>query len=186
MRIFALLMVTALLAACSGGSGLRDAFDARVNAGACPPAGSIYNASRIVVLEGEDMNFNNIAYTGEMVDVRLFCRYASDEPVRAEIEIDFAFGKGPLGTANSYDYNYWVAVTRRSGKVLNKEWFTVRADFSDGAVTGNSELIQKIIIPRTDDSVSAANFEILVGFELTEEQVQFNKDGRRFRLNAGQ
>ncbi len=186
MRIFALLMATILLAACSGNSILRDSFDARVNAGACPPAGSIYNASRIVVLEGDDITFNSIAYTGEMVDVRLFCRYANDDPVRAEIEIDFAFGKGPLGTAASRDYAYWVAVTRRSGKVLNKEWFTVRADFSDGPVTGNSELIQNIIIPRADDSVSAANFEVLVGFELTEEQLQFNKDGRRFRLNAGQ
>jgi len=186
MRIFALLSATAMLAACSTGSLLGDTFDSRVNSGACPPAGSIYNASRIVELDGNGENFDNIQFTGEMVDVRLFCRYAGDDPVRVEVEIDFAFGQGPKANGVSHDYSYWVAVTRRSGKVLNKELFTVRADFSNGPITGESELIQKIIIPRSDDSVSAANFEILVGFDLTDAQLQFNKDGRRFRLNAGQ
>jgi len=84
------------------------------------------------------------------------------------------------------DYTYWVAVTRRSGKVLNKEFFTVSADFRDGSVTGATEVLQSIRIPRSDDTISAANFEIIIGFDLTEEQVQFNKEGRRFRLDAGQ
>lgn len=187
MRIIALMTALTLLTACFGRSGgLSDAFDSRINAGACPPAGSIYNASRIVELDAEEPIFSNIAYTGEIVDVRLYCRYADDNPVRAEVEIDFAFGKGPMGTENRHDYTYWVAVTRRSGKVLNKEHFAVRADFSDGPVDGATEVIQRITIPRADESVSAANFEVLVGFELTEEQLQFNKDGRRFRLDAGQ
>lgn len=186
MRIFALLTATLILAACSSGGRLGDTFDARTNAGTCPPAGSIYNASRVVEFDGDNSSFNNIAFTGEIVDVRLFCRYADNNPVRAEVEIDFAFGKGPKGDAGSHDFTYWIAVTRRSGKVLNKERFTVRADYSDGNIVGASELIQKIIIPRVDDSISAANFEVLIGFEMTDEQLQFNKDGRRFRLNAGQ
>jgi len=186
MRIFVLMTAMVFLAACSSRGGLGGAFDTRVNSGACPPAGSIYNASRIVEIDGDTPTYGNIAYSGEIVDVRLFCRYADGNPVRAEVEIDFAFGKGAKGTENQRDFTYWIAVTRRSGKVLNKEHFVVRADFSDGPVTGASELIQQITIPRADDTVSAANFEVLIGFELTEEQVQFNKDGRRFRLNAGQ
>lgn len=188
MRKIALVASAALvaLAGCQSATPFSDAFDARPNAGPCPPASALYNASRIVELDGGGMNFNNITYTGEMVDVRLFCRYADDDPVRAEVEIDFAFGQGPQGADTSKDYTYWVAVTRRSGKVLNKEYFTVSADFRDGPVTGATEVIQSIKIPRVDDTISAANFEIIVGFELTDEQVQFNKDGRRFRLDAGQ
>ncbi len=184
MRNYLLVLATALLAACS--TPFSDALDTRQNAGPCPPAGSIYNASRIVVFDGETETFNNIEYTGEIVDVRLFCRYVSDNPVEAEIELDFAFGKGPKGTEVQRDYVYWVAVTRRNGKVLNKERFSVRADFRDGPVTGSSDLVQRIIIPRADESVSASNFEIVVGFELTEDQLQYNKQGRRFRLDAGQ
>ncbi len=186
MRIFALSTAALALGACQSGTTIGDAFDTRQNVGACPPAAALYDASRIVAFNGGEQLFPNVTYSGEVVDVRLYCRYADDEPVRAELEIDFAFGKGPAGTETRHDYGYWVAVTRRSGKVLNKEYFTVRADFSDGDVTGESEVIQDIIIPRADGSVSAANFEVLIGFDLTEEELQYNKDGRRFRLNAGQ
>ena len=186
MRIFALSTALLALAACQSGSTIGDAFDSRLNAGACPPAGAIYQAARIVEFDGDNQLFPNVRYTGEIVDVRLYCRYAGDNPVRAEVEIDFALGKGPAATSNRHDYGYWVAVTRRSGKVLNKEYFTVSGDFSGGDVTGETELIQRIIIPRIDDSVSAANFEVLVGFDLTEEQLTYNREGRRFRLGAGQ
>ena len=186
MRIIALSILALVIGACQSGSGIGDAFDTRQNAGTCPPAGSIYNVSRVVQFDGEDQVFPNVAYTGEIVGVRLYCRYAGTDPVRAEVEIDFAFGQGPAGASDRHDYGYWVAVTRRSGKVLHKEHFTVSADFSDGPVTSETELLQRIIIPRVDESVSAANFEVLIGFDLTEEQLDYNRQGRRFRLNAGQ
>ena len=186
MRILALSTVLVALGACQSGSDLADAFDTRQNAGACPPAGAIYQAARVVKFDGEEERFSNVEYTGEIVDVRLYCRYADNDPVRAEIEIDFAFGKGPAAGPNSHDYTYWVAVTRRSGKVLNKERFAVRADFSDGPVSGTTEVLQEIIIPRADESVSAASFEILIGFDLTESQRTYNAEGRRFRLGASQ
>jgi hypothetical protein len=186
MRIIALSAALLGLAACQSGSSIGDAFDTRQNAGTCPPAGAMYQAARIVEFDGQDQLFPNVEYTGEIVDVRLYCRYAGTDPVRAEVEIDFALGKGPAGTSNRHDYGYWVAVTRRSGKVLNKQYFTVRGDFSGGPVTGETEVLQRIIIPRNDDSVSAANFEVLIGFDLTEDQLTYNREGRRFRLGAGQ
>lgn len=186
MRILALSTALLALSACQSGSNIGDAFDSRQNVGACPPAGAVYNASRIVVFNDGDQRFPNVEYTGEIADVRLYCRYAGTDPVNAEVEIDFAFGKGPAGASNSHDYGFWIAVIRRSGKVLAKEYFTVRADFSDGPVVAKSDLIQRILIPRADESVSAANFEVLIGFDLTEEQLTYNQEGRRFRLNAGQ
>ena len=186
MRLLALSTVMLALGACQSGSNISDAFDTRQNAGACPPTGAIYQAARVVKFEGDQERFSNVQYTGEIVDVRMFCRYADTDPVRAEIEIDFAFGKGAAGVSDRHDYGYWVAVTRRSGKVLNKKQFTVQADFSEGPVTGTTEVLQEIIIPRADESVSAANFEILIGFDLTESQRTYNAEGRRFRLGAGQ
>ena len=186
MRIIALSILALAIGACQSGSGIGNALDTRQNAGTCPPAGSIYNASRVVDFKNNEQLFSNVEFTGEIVDVRLFCRYAGTDPVRAEVEIDFAFGKGPAAIGERHDYGYWVAVTRRSGKVLQKQHFTVSADFSDGPVVGETEILQRIIIPRADESVSAANFEILVGFDLTEDQLQYNREGRRFRLNAGQ
>ena len=53
------------------------------------------------------------------------------------------------------------------------------------SVVRRTEHIERIVIPRANDQISGENFEILVGFELTPEQVQFNRDGRRFRIDAG-
>lgn len=184
MRIFATIAAGLMLASCSNNAVTR-AFDTRNNAGPCPPAAILYDASRIVELEGEGQNFSNIAYTGELNGIRLFCRYVEDQPLRANLELDFAFGKGPKGDANRHQYRYWVAVTRRSAKVLAKEYFTVDAAFSGDKVTGQTVTVDDIIIPRADGTISGANFEIVVGFDLTEDQLAFNRQGRRFRLDAG-
>lgn len=184
MRVIAVIAAGLLLAAC-GSNPFSRALDSRQNAGPCPPASALYDASRIVELAGDEGNYNNIAYTGEITGVKLACRYVDDQPLRAEVEIDFGFGKGPQATANSHTYQYWVAVTRRSSKVLAKQYFAVDANFGGGKLDGRKEVIQDIIIPRVDDTISGANFEIVVGFVLTDEQLEFNRQGRRFRLDAG-
>lgn len=160
-------------------------FDTTPNAGPCPVAGSVYDAARYVKLDGGGELYTNIEYTGEITDVRLFCRYTDDIPLAAEIEIDFAFGKGPAARSDSHTYPYFVAVTRRNGKVLARETFATEAQFRGDPVTGKSELVSRITIPRADGSISGVNFEIVVGFELTTEQLEFNRAGKRFRLDAG-
>ncbi|MDP3595239.1 MAG: Tat pathway signal sequence domain protein, partial [Phenylobacterium sp.] len=47
------------------------------------------------------------------------------------------------------------------------------------------EKIGQVTIPRATQTTSGANFEILVGFDVTPEMAAFNRDGKRFRLNAG-
>lgn len=184
MRILIATILAVSVAACGT---FTDSLDTRPNAGPCPPVGSLYDAARIVDFGGADENvYGRIQYTGEIVNVSSVCRYVDDDPVRVELEIDFAFGRGPEGSERRHDFDYWVAVTRRDGKVLNKEMFTVRADFADQNIIGTSEVLQRVIIPRVDDSISAANFEIIVGFDLSDDQLAFNREGRRFRLSAGQ
>jgi hypothetical protein len=51
-------------------------------------------------------------------------------------------------------------------------------------VVTHTEHIDRITIPRANADISGENFEILVGFDLTPEQLQFNRDGRRFRIDA--
>ncbi|MGB3626322.1 MAG: hypothetical protein WA989_10850 [Henriciella sp.] len=184
MRVIAVLAAGLFLASC-GSNPLTRALDTRQNAGPCPPVAALYDASRIVELGAEEPIYPNIAYTGEITGVELFCRYVEDEPLRAEVEIDFAFGKGPMADANSHQYSYWIAVTRRSSKVLAKQYFAVDANFANGVVDGRREVVQDIIIPRVDETISGANFEVIVGFDLTEDQLAFNREGRRYRLDAG-
>ena len=187
MRIILPILALALVAGCSSTKDLAQSLDSRQNAGACPPIGSIYDASRIVEFrDGSDELYTDIRYTAEITDVRGFCRYTGANPLTAEIEVDFAFGKGPLADANTHDFDYWVAVTRRNGKVLAKEFYTVTAKFDGNSpLDGATQNIQRITIPRADETIAGSNFEILVGFDLTEQELAFNRAGKRFRMDAG-
>lgn len=179
------LFAAVTLAACSSIPGSAS-LDDRPNAGPCPTVGALYEAGRVVKFAGDTESYRDITYTGEVIGVRLFCRYVDDKPLLAEVEIGFAFGKGPKGVEETHDYEYFVAVTRRNQAVLARENFVVQADFRRGPVDSTAELIGRIEIPRSNETISGGNFEILVGFELSDKQLQFNQDGKRFRLDAGQ
>ena len=160
--------------------------DNRPNAGPCPLMGVLYDSSRLVEFQqpGQE-RYANIAFTGEMRGVRGLCRYVGADPIRMAIEIDMAFGRGPAATAENKTYRYWVAVTRRGVAPIEKQYFDVEARFPNGAsVVTTTEHIQEIVIPRANETVSGENFEILVGFELTPSELQFNRDGKRFRVDS--
>jgi hypothetical protein len=80
-----------------------------------------------------------------------------------------------------------VAVTERNRAVLNKEYFALDAEFERGRDRiAYRERLGEIVIPRANERVLGNNFEILVGFDVTPQQAEFNRDGKRFRMTAGQ
>jgi hypothetical protein len=160
--------------------------DDRPNVGPCPLMGVLYDSSRIVEFaQPNNQRYANITYTGEMNGVRGLCRYIDADPITMAIEVDMAFGRGPAATAERQTYRYWVAVTRRGRAPIEKVYFDVDVRWDRGEqVVTRREQIENIVIPRANPEISGENFEILVGFELTPEQVQFNRDGRRFRIDA--
>ncbi len=162
--------------------------DDRPNVGPCPLMGVLYENSRVVRFAQPNVQrYANIEYTGEMQGIRGLCRYVEADPITMSIEVDMAFGRGPAATADRQTYRYWVAVTRRGRAPIEKAYFDVDVRFPRGeAVVTHTEEINRIVIPRANADTSGENFEILVGFELTPEQLQFNRDGRRFRIDAGQ
>ncbi len=161
--------------------------NAEPNAGPCPLLGVLYDSSRMVEFTSPEERFANVAYTAEMRGVRGLCRYTGTNPIEMSLQIDMAFGKGPAARGDSRTYRYWVAVTRSNLAPVEKQYFDLKVDFPRNADRmAGSEVIQKIVIPRANDTISGANFEILVGFELTPEQLAFNRSGKRFRVDVGQ
>jgi hypothetical protein len=161
--------------------------DRRPNVGPCPLMGVLYDTARIVKFNQPNVQrYANIEFTGEMQGVHGLCRYVESDPIRMNMEIEMAFGRGPAATSDRQTYRYWVAVTRRGRAPIEKVYFDVDVRFPRGAqVVTHRETIDEIVIPRATADTSGENFEILVGFDLTPEQLQFNRDGRRFRIDAG-
>lgn len=156
------------------------------NVGPCPVAAVLYDASRVVEVKGVERH-ENVGFTGQVEGVRGFCRYINDNPITMEIEIDFAFGKGPKADGDTQTYPYFVSVTRRDRLVLAKDVSEITVKFPEGAdIVRRTEKVDGIVIPRATGTVSGTNFEVIVGFDLTAEQLAYNRSGKRFTINTGE
>lgn len=156
------------------------------NAGPCPYVKVLYDAARYVEFKDEREASSAVGYTGEIQGISAGCQYKDEEPIRVTMDILFELGKGPQAQGSSKSYRYWVAVTQRGQSVIAKEYFDLPINFPAGQDrVYATETINQITIPRATMTTSGANFEVLVGFDVTPQMAAFNRDGKRFRLNAG-
>jgi len=156
------------------------------NAGPCPFVKVLYDAGRYVEFKDGKEASADVGYTGEIQGVSAGCAYKDDQPIQVTMEILFEMGKGPKAEGASKTYRYWVAVTQRNTAVIDKQYFDLPVKFAPGQdrvyVT---EDIAQVTIPRANIATSGSNFEILVGFDVTPQMAEFNREGKRFRLTAG-
>lgn len=184
MRLFVPLIAIALAGCSSLDRAINEAPD---NPGPCPSALALYDAHRVVELTEQPATIDSVGFTGEINGVRSLCRYYELEPITANLEIDFGFGRGPAAQGNEHTYTYFVAVTRRDSVVIHREEFPITVRFEPGQDrVFLTETLDRISIPRARETTSGSNFEIIVGFDLTPEQIEWNRAGQRFRVDAGQ
>ncbi|MFW6413457.1 MAG: hypothetical protein ACOC0V_04915 [Oceanicaulis sp.] len=190
MRVPALAAALIAAGALGGCQGVRDTLgDPEPNPGPCPNALALYDAHRLVQIVGEDVVYENVGFTAEILDVESRCRYTDRraDPISMEIGVRMAFGRGPAASGDTHTYDFFVAVTALDDIVVDREIFPVEVTFEPGEDrVERIELFDPVRIPRANADTSGANFEVLVGFELTEEQIEFNRSGLRFRVTAGQ
>lgn len=171
-----------IAAAAAGGCSSMDQEAREANPAPCPNVVVLNDASRMVEFDGEQ-RLENVAYTAEITDVRTRCRYFGDRPIDAEVDIDFAFGKGPKGEFGEKYFRYFVSVTRTDLEVIAKKEFIVPIDFDDDRiVVVTEEEIDKITIPRASEETSGLNFEIIVGLSVTPEQAIYNRSGKSLKF----
>ena len=160
------------------------------NPGPCPNAFSLYDAHRLVEFPGgEDVVFANVGFTGEILDVTSFCTYTDQRPtpIDMDVAVRFAFGRGPAAEGRTHTYRYFIAVTRLDRAVIDKFEYEIPVRFEAGEDRVEvTEEITGLMIPRVSEGTSGANFEVIVGFVLNDEQIDFNRQGLRFRIDAGQ
>ena len=159
------------------------------NAGPCPYVKVLYDAGRYVELKDGREAAGAVGWTGEIQNLNSDCRYRNDktvEPISVKMNINFALGRGPQAAGDTHSYRYWVAVTGARDTVLAKSYSDLPVRFQPGQDRVQlSQMIETISIPRATKTVSGSNFEVLVGFDVTPQMAEFNRDGKRFRVNSG-
>ncbi len=106
--------------------------------------------------------------------------------ISVEITLAFEGVLGPKGKARetdkpSFAYPYFVAITNAQGNIVAKEVFAVTLTYDDGKTedTKIEKVRQVIPIAPTD----MKNYKILVGFQLNDEELAYNRTIRSDAIN---
>ena len=151
--------------------------------GPCPYVKVLYDAARYIDFDQGKQASGNVKYSGEIEGISSDCAYKDSSPISLALAVGFSFGKGPMAQSSEKTYRYWVAVTERDKRVLAKEYFDLPVSFAPGeSVKSVNVKLEDIVIPRAKTTVSGANFEVLIGFDVTPEMAAFNGEGKRFRV----
>ena len=150
--------------------------------GPCPYVKVLYDAARYHEFKDNKESASAALWTGEIEGISSDCAYKGTQPIHVGMNIGFSLGRGPQAVGETKIYHYWVAVTERDKTVLAKQDFDLPVTFKPGEDTVHVDTqIANIEIPRADITVSGANFEVLIGFDVTPEMADFNRQGKHFR-----
>jgi len=143
----------------------------------CPETGVMQEADRIPVFYGASgkPKAADVAATGVLGRLTGACSF--DEPGVAELEvtINFAAEKGPKGVAlRKQSLPYFIAVLSPDETVLQRQAFSTKVDF-DNADKGFASEEHDIRVPVSAKEAAGA-YKVVVGFQLTPEQLAYNRE----------
>ena len=173
----ALLAAPLLLAACETLGSIDFSPEAEIPP-PCPRAVVGEGAGRLTRFDGGGKDATNVLFEAEIADVAGTCIY-DDTEISVDMQIQIVAGRGPAATEDDARMNYFVAVTRTTDTaILARESFDVAIELS-GNQTRNGiidEIEQTIPIA---EGGSGSNLVIVVGFEMTPEELEYNRQQGR-------
>ena len=143
----------------------------------CPRAVVAEDAGRLTRFAGADQYETNMVFEAEITDLAGSCVY-DDETIEVDLQIRIVAGRGPASTDDEAKLNYFVAVARTDKTILGRDAFDTVIDLSGNQTRNETieELEQTIPIP---EGGSGGNLVIVVGFEMTPQELEFNRQQRR-------
>jgi hypothetical protein len=165
-----------LLSACSGG---WNPFAKKAEPGAAPacPVAAILRplANTVMFGPGAEQKPLYVAWSGILSDSTATCRLDGGT-LHASLDNVIIGERGPAGRSNDTDFNYFVALTASDQTILGKKLFsvhlTVAPDAKRAGVTDHVE------VAFSTDGRPLSDLNIMVGFQLTPDAVQFYKNYR--------
>lgn len=142
----------------------------------CPVVGVLADAGSMrVFADGAGREQGNVAYDLEFMRANLLECELHEGKMTAALRFEARAESGPAAPSNEYNYPYFVALLNPEGEVISKTAQTGTVKFKSGKTeslfAGEYDDI-KFTVPEGKDG---RGYEILIGFQLTREQVEFNR-----------
>ena len=157
----------------SGACGFRDS-------GApspCPDVSVLADGERLVLFRpGPGRDASDIAVKADISSLRATCDY-DDGSVEVETSFEIVSTRGSGADIDAATVEFFAAVVDPDGRVVAKETFGSRAEFPAESRRVEVEEVVTQRIPVSGPDVGR-RYQVLVGFQLTPEQLEYNESRR--------
>lgn len=180
LRGLALLVLAVGLSGCDTVSKATKVF-AKKDPVPCPGATIVKETSRMVAFRpGPGRDITDILFEARLPRILVGCSYAKDM-VKVTTTVAIVAARGPADRARRAPIRYFVAVLDPKGEVIAKREFETVLEFPLNVDRGGTseELVQRIPL---GPGASGPEYAIAVGFQLTREELAYNRANPRLTL----
>ncbi len=165
--IAALLLAASVLVACGS----------REPPPPCPSAVIVADLASVTRFrDGPGRDLLDVRSQGEIFDVLVQCSY-NRSGATVDLQVAIRAARGPADAERRAEFAYFVAVESPSGAIVAKEQFVATYEFRDNRTTvGSVEELEPVIPGATRQT--GAKYRLLIGFQLTPEEIAWNQRQR--------
>lgn len=142
----------------------------------CPQVGVLGETDHITLLRGAGTDLTDIVARAEIGRVVSKCTYnTSDATISVDLAFDGIAELGPAATSRDLVFNVFVAVTRRFDTLDKKQVYQIPVSFPAGQRQARFlKTVDGTILPY-GGTADGRIYQVLVGFQLTAEQLEYNR-----------
>ena len=141
----------------------------------CPVVAIPDDLAHVSHFQGQGTDFANLAVSARLSDLKGGCTFDKDG-VTVDMTVSLVAQAGPAMTERNADFAYFVAILDPNGAILAKKVFPAPIDFPTGQQRRGSveSITQRIPLA---DFHKAGNYRVEVGFQLSQEELNYNRGG---------
>jgi len=139
----------------------------------CPALATVSDAAKLTRFAGAGRDLTDVRFEAEIIEFVGAC-VQGGESVDVATRVRIAASRGPADEERRADFRYFVAVVTRDKRIVGRNVFDSSIEFSGNKTRAAviEELEQEIPLAEGE---TGGNYVIYVGFELTPEEVEFNR-----------
>jgi hypothetical protein len=137
---------------------------------ACPAVAKLPDADRLTRFDGTGHDLIDVAFEARIGEIASECDYG-DSGYDVLSKVQFLGTRGPSTAATQAGFGYFVAIVDSTGAVLARQEFDSNFQFEAKTRSGVVEELEQQIPP----SSGTAPYTIYVGFQLSPEELAFNR-----------
>ncbi|HEV2676587.1 MAG TPA: hypothetical protein VGV37_18825 [Aliidongia sp.] len=166
-----LALILAVGGALSGCSWFKGTYDD----GKCPVVGIPDDLATVSHFRGQGTDFASLAVSARLSDLKGDCSF-DKEGITVSMNVSLVAHAGPAMTDRNADFAYFVAILDPAGTIVAKKVFPAPIAFAAGQQSrGSVETIDQRIPLK--DYHQAGKYRVEVGFQLSQEELSYNRGG---------